>query len=63
MTDRSERQDLEAQEGEPLPKREVMSIITPGEPQPLPVVEAGAEPQETVKPDTVREPLGGGEEL
>jgi hypothetical protein len=50
--DRTEQDDLESQEGQPLPDREVMSIITP-EPQPLPAAESGAS----------NEPLRGGEPL
>ena len=60
--------DLDVQDGQPLPNREVMSIVTPGEPQPLPVFDAGTdllsdEPTSTEsKPDTIREPLRGGEQ-
>ncbi len=49
--DRTEQDDLESQDGQPLPDREVMSIITP-EPQPLPASEADEQG-----------PLRGGEPL
>ena len=54
MTDEPDtgtHEELEKEEGQPLPDREVMSIITP-EPQPFP--DDGAEPD-------YPEPLRGGE--
>ncbi len=54
-----EQDDLDAQNGQPLPDREVMSTITP-DPTPFPG-EFETEP-ESGKPDNVREPLKGGEQ-
>jgi hypothetical protein len=60
MTEDDRNIDLDSQEGQPLPDRELMSIITP-EPQPWPAAEGGAEQQPVEEAPTGREPLGGPE--
>ncbi len=58
MTDEdrsTNEEELESEEGQPLPDREVMSIITP-EPQPVPAADTGVG-AEHEQP----EPLRGGE--
>jgi hypothetical protein len=50
-------------DGEPLPDREVMSVIGTGwdEPMPLPLAESGEDGEEAAEYD--EEPLRGGEQL
>lgn len=53
-------QELEGQDGTPLPKREVMSLIAT---EPLPPVEGGVADGQPVVPPVHDEPMRGGEEL